>query len=257
MTALPLLALVAGLYGWGMRRTRRPWPAWRAAAMACALVALGVAFSGALGDAADRRLQAHMVEHLLIGLVAPASIAIAAPVGLALRALPTTPRRALGRALTGRVIRLVSRPVVAFPLATAVLFAYHMIPAVFDAAFDAPAVHALEHAALFWTALPCAMLVVGADPLPHRPSGVGIVGWMSVPMVAMAGIGAAYTSWQTVHFAHYAAYAGALGDQQAAGTVMWAGAAAMVPVTVLAAWLALWREEQRQRRRDAAMKAAA
>lgn len=257
MTALPLLAVVAGLYGWGMRRARRPWPVWRAAAMAGALVALGVAFSDGLAGASDRRLQVHMVEHLLIGLVAPALIAIAAPVGLALRALPRAPRRALGQALTGRTVRFWSRPVVAFPLATAALFAYHTIPPVFDAAFAAPAVHALEHAALFWTALPCAMLVVGADPLPHRPSGVGIVGWMSVPMVAMAGIGAAYTSWQTVHFAHYAAYAGALGDQQAAGTVMWAGAAAMVPVTVLAAWLALWREEQRQRRRDAAMEAAA
>ncbi len=256
MTALPLLALVAGLYGWGMRRTRRPWPVWRAAAMAGALAALGIAFSGALADAADRRLEAHMVEHLLIGVVAPALIAVAAPIGLALRALPRAPRRALGQALTGRAIRFLSRPVVAFPLATAVLFAYHMIPAVFDAAFEAPAVHALEHAALFWTALPCAMLVVGADPLPHRPSGVGVVGWMSVPMVAMAGIGAAYTSWQTIHFAHYAAFTGALADQQAAGTVMWAGAAAMVPLTVLAAWLALWREEQRQRRRDAATEIA-
>jgi hypothetical protein len=55
-----------------------------------------------------------------------------------------------------------------------------------------------------------------------------------------------------VHFAHYAAQPGALADQHAAGTVMWVGAAALVPATVLASWLALWREELRQRRRDAA-----
>jgi hypothetical protein len=32
---------------------------------------------------------------------------------------------------------------------------------------------------------------------------------------------------------------------------MWIGAAALVPATVLASWLALWREELRQRRREA------
>ncbi len=31
----------------------------------------------------------------------------------------------------------------------------------------------------------------------------------------------------------------------------------LLSATVLAAWLALWREEQRQRRRDAALEAAA
>jgi cytochrome c oxidase assembly factor CtaG len=252
VTALPVLVVLGALYAWGVRRTRRPWPWWRSVAMAGGLIALAVAFSDRLDRAADERLSAHMVEHLLIGLLAPALIALAAPVGLALRSLPREGRRALGRVLRGRVVRLLSHPLVAFPLATGVLFAYHMSAPLFDAAYDIPLVHAAEHAALFWTALACAMLVIGTDPLPHRPSGVGIVGWMSLMMIAMAGIGAAYGSWSDVHFAHYAAQPGALADQHAAGTVMWVGAAALVPATVLASWLALWREELRQRRRDAA-----
>lgn len=248
MSALVLLVVLGALYAWGVRRARRPWPWWRTAAMAGGLLALGVAFSPPLDAAADERLSAHMVEHLLVGMLAPALIAVAAPVGLALRALPREPRRALGRALRGRALGTLARPIVAFPLATAVLFAYHLSAPLFDLGEDVPVVHAVEHAALFWTALVCAMLVVGADPLPHRPSGVGVVGWMSLPMIAMAGIGAAYGSWGTVHFAHY----GSLADQHSAGTVMWIGAAALVPATVLASWLALWREEVRQRRRDAA-----
>jgi cytochrome c oxidase assembly factor CtaG len=253
VTALPLLAVLGGLYAWGVRRTRRPWPWWRSVAMAGGLIALAVAFSAPLDRAADERLSAHMVEHLLVGMVAPALIALAAPVGLALRALPSRPRRALGRALRGPVLGTLGRPVVAFSLATAVLFAYHLSTPLFDLGEDVAVVHATEHAALFWTALVCAMLVIGTDPLPHRPSGVGVVGWMSLPMIAMAGIGAAYSSWTTVHFAHYAS----LADQHSAGTVMWIGAAALVPATVLASWLALWREELRQRRRDAAMEAVA
>jgi cytochrome c oxidase assembly factor CtaG len=257
MSALPLLAAVAALYAWGVHRARRPWPWWRAAAMGAALVVLAFALGDPVDAASDRRLSMHMVEHLLIGTVAPVLVAVAAPVRLALGSLPRGSRRALAHALNGRAVRVLSRPIVAFPLATAVLFAYHLSPPIFDAAFEVPLVHPLEHAAMFWTALPCAMLLVGADPLPHRPSGVGVVGWMSLPMIAMAGIGAAYTSWTTVHFAHYAALPGALADQHAAGTVMWAGAAVLVPLTVLLAWLALWREEQRQRRRDAALEVAA
>jgi cytochrome c oxidase assembly factor CtaG len=253
MTALPALIALGALYAWGVRRARRPWPWWRSLAMAAGLLTLAVAFSDGLDRAADQRLSAHMVEHVLVGSLAPVLIALAAPVGLALRSLRRDLRRALGRALRGRVLGTLARPVVAFPLASAVTLVYHLSPPVFDAAYSIPLVHAIEHAALFWTALVCAMLVIGTDPLPHRPSGVGVVAWMSLPMIAMAGVGAAYSSWTTVHFAHYAGQAGALADQHTAGTVMWIGAAALVPATVLASWMALWREELRQRRRDAAM----
>jgi cytochrome c oxidase assembly factor CtaG len=252
MSALPLLVALGGLYAAGVLRVRRPWPRWRSAAWAAGLVALGAALAGPVDAGADRRLADHMVQHLLLTGPAPLLLAAAAPVRLALAASGPAGRRRVAGVLRSRAGRLAGRPAVALPAAVAVLVGFHLT-GLFALALEHPLVHAAEHAALFWTALVAWVVLLGVDPLPHTPGVIGRLAWLTALMTAMAVVGAVLVSADHVLWAPYAAQPNALADQRAGGTVMWLGGVAiLVPATLAICGHALWREEQRQRRREAA-----
>ena len=104
-------------------------------------LALAVALWPALDAAADRRLTAHMGEHLLLGLVAPALLALGAPVRLALGGLPPPGRRAVGRALHHPVVRALTRAPVATALVVGATVVVHL-PGAVDAGERSAALHA-------------------------------------------------------------------------------------------------------------------
>jgi cytochrome c oxidase assembly factor CtaG len=220
----------------------------RAAALVAGAAALVVAL-GPLDGPADTRLSAHMAQHLLLVTVAPALLALGAPVRMALARLPRGGRRRVGRALRSRPAHLLARLPVALGLCAATLVAFHL-PPLFGAALAHPAVHGLEHALLFWTALLVWVIVLGVDPVPRRAGAIAALAGLVALMIPMAAVGATYLGAGHVLFAHYAA--GGVADQRSAGTLMWLGGmAVLVPAAVAVAGRALWREEQRQRRREA------
>jgi putative membrane protein len=240
-------AILIGLYLWGVARARRPWPWPRTAAALAGAVALAAALAGPIDAASDHDLAAHMLQHLLVAGIAPLLLALAAPVRLALAALPPEGRRALGRALHLGAVRVLAHPVVAVPLAAAVMVASHLTGA-FELAAGSPPLHAIEHAALFWTALLAWMSILGVDPLPGTPDGVTALAWISLMMVAMTGVGVMLATDDRPRYARYPDIA----EQHAGGTIMWLGGAlVLVPVAVAVAMWALEREERRQRRREA------
>ena len=220
----------------------------RALALAAGAIALGVAL-GPLDGPADARLSAHMAQHLLLVTVAPALLALGAPVRAILRALPRGGRRRLARALRSRPAHLLTSLPVALALSAATVVAFHL-PPLFGAALAHPLVHDLEHALLFWTSLLVWVCVLGVDPVPRRAGAIGGLAALVALMIPMAVVGAAYLGAGHVLFAHYAP--GGPADQRSAGTIMWLGGmAVLVPAAVAVAGRALWREEQRQRRREA------
>ncbi|UGS38366.1 cytochrome c oxidase assembly protein [Capillimicrobium parvum] len=245
MVAVPVVLLA--LYVWGVVRARRPWPWHRTAAFALGCAVLAAALAGPIEARSDGDLPMHMVQHLLIATAAPALLALGAPIRLALAALPAEGRRALGRALHLRAVRVLAHPAVATGLAAAAMVAVHLT-GLFDAAAGSGALHGLEHALLFWTALVAWMAVLAVDPLPHTPDAIGALAWVSVGMVAMTAVGAVLASDDAPRYAHYPS----LAAQQDAGTVMWLGGAALlVPAACAVAMWALAREERRQQRREA------
>lgn len=93
-------------------RRRSPWPAHRTVlwylGLACAAVSLGP-----VADAARTSFTAHMLGHVLLGMLAPLLLVLAAPVTLLLRALPAARARSVTRVLRGRWARTVAHPAVA------------------------------------------------------------------------------------------------------------------------------------------------
>src|SRR4051794_10468846 len=88
------LVIVAGLYLAGVRRARR-WSSRRTAAFLAGLAVMAIALQSGLADGGEQLLSVHMLQHLLVVLVAPPLLLLGAPVALALRSLPRPQRQAL------------------------------------------------------------------------------------------------------------------------------------------------------------------
>jgi cytochrome c oxidase assembly factor CtaG len=250
MSALAPLALPAALavaYWRGVAAAGR-WPWARTALWATGVLALAFALSPPMDAWADVRLSAHMVQHLLLTLVAAPLLVAGAPIRLWLRGLGSGGRRRLARALHSWAARVLARPATGWAAFTAVMVGAHLT-GVYDLALRHPAVHAAEHIAFLGSALLFWAPLVGADPLPGRVGSVGRVAWLLAAMPPMGLIGALLLSGP----ARYAAYAGpgAAADQRTAAAVMWGiGSLVMAGATVALVFAALLAEERRQRRRD-------
>jgi cytochrome c oxidase assembly factor CtaG len=251
MSATPVALALLGAYAAGVRRVRRPWPGGRTAAFAAGCLALAAALAPPVDAAADDRLAAHMAQHLAIGVVVPALLALGAPVRLALAALPRGPRHALGRGLHHPLTAALVRPPLGAGLAVAATVGIHL-PGAVDLALRDDAVHAAEHAVLLWAGLLLWASVLAVDPVPAPPSPIARLAWLTLAMTAMSVVGAAYAGAGRVLVGAYAAHPGAPADQRSAGAVMWIGGAALlVPAIVAVAFAAMLGEEARQRRREA------
>jgi len=148
-TQLAPICLAAALYARRAavlaRRGRRP-PAAKLACFAAGIVVLLVALVTPIDTIGEERLfSVHMLQHVLIGDVAPFLVVLGLS-GPLLR--PVLAIRGV------YALRVLAHPFVALPLWAADLAAWH-VPYLYDAALAHPVVHALEHA-LFFT---CGALV--------------------------------------------------------------------------------------------------
>jgi putative membrane protein len=244
------LVVVALLYAFGRRDhdTLR-----RDACFYSGLGVLVVAIDSPVDTYADRLFWVHMVQHVLLTMVAPPLILLGRPWPRTVRPLPLSIRRAIARVLLA--CRPVAAPLVAFVLFNGVLLAWHL-PVLFDLTLRNQAVHDLEHALflgtalLFWTHLAPTSRRPRLQPAQRVAYGVGaiLVSWVLAVVLGFAS-----------HplYGHYAALAhrpgglSALADQQLAAGIMWVPASIPFTIAVLvAAYRLLEPTEERTVVRD-------
>jgi putative membrane protein len=168
LLALPFVAAML-LYALAVHtsRARRPWPWWRPVLWCAGLVSALLAVVGPLAERSDESFVAHMVGHVLLGMVAPLLLVLSAPVTLALRALPVRAARSLVRVLASAPLRFLTHPVTAAVLSLGGLWVLYATP-LFGQLQTSELVHALVHAhVLIWGYLLTAA-IVGVDPDPRR-----------------------------------------------------------------------------------------
>jgi putative copper resistance protein D len=226
-------------------------PGWRTAAWLAGIGAILVALVSAIDVYADDLLTVHMVQHLLLTMVAPPLLALGAPVTLVMRSVrPVTRRRLLLPILHSRLVRLAASPFVAWPIFTAVMWFAHFSP-IYEAALEQPAIHVAEHAiflgagVLFWWP------VVGADPIPRRMGHGARFAYLVLQMPVNAAVGLAIYWAPLVLYPHYLAVERAWGpsplvDQQVGGLVMWA-AGDLLLLAAVAAIVAGWMRAEGRR----------
>ncbi|SEF88134.1 putative copper resistance protein D [Thermomonospora echinospora] len=149
-----LVAAGAGLYLAGVLRLRRAgvrWPVRRTLAWYGGLLIVLVATCGGLARYSMVLFSNHVVQHLVLTLVAPVPLLLAAPADLALRSLHPgsgseavgrTPRDLLVSVLESRAARLSAHPVAALTAAVLVLYGFYASP-LFEASLRNYPLHSL------------------------------------------------------------------------------------------------------------------
>ena len=251
---LPLLG-AALLYRWAVgvvnrAHTDNPVPRYRVVAWYVGLFVLLIALASPIATYDTTLFAAHMVQHLLIVMVAAPLLAIGAPITLLLRvASPDARQRYILPVLHSRVVRILAFPVIAWLVFAAVMWATHF-SSLFDAALDNDFIHLAEHALYLGTALLFWWPVVGADPSPWRLPHPARVAYLFLGMPQSSFLGLAIFSAPEPLYAHYVALVRSWGptplaDQQWAGGLMWAGGdAAFLIAMIMALWIGLRAEER-------------
>lgn len=169
LVCLLLLLASASAYGIGVRRTRGGWPWWRSALWLTGLASVAVALVGPLGQAARTGFTAHMAGHLLLGMIGPLLLVLAAPISLALRTLPVAGARRLSRVLRSRPVRVVSHPVVAALFNAGGLWLLYTTD-LFHLMHSSVWIHALIHVHVLVAGVVFTASIISPDPLAHRAS---------------------------------------------------------------------------------------
>jgi cytochrome c oxidase assembly factor CtaG len=229
------------------------------------LLAIAVALMSGIDRYDTDLFSVHMVQHILLTLVAAPLIALGAPITLLLRASTSRVRqRWILPVLHSRIVRVVSFPVVAWVLFAGVMWGTHFSP-IFDRALEDPLLHDLEHLAYLVAGLLFWWPAVGLDPSPWRMAHPVRVLYVFLQMpqntfLAVAVLGASAPLYQ-----HYATLVRPWGptplaDQQAAGGIMWLVGDLIFLGAILLLVLGWMRAEERKtaqsdRRADQAMAA--
>lgn len=252
---LCVLCFAGALYGWGAIRCRTRWSARRMTSFMGGLFVVALALLSGIDQYADELLSVHVLEHLLLILIAPLLLLWGAPVRLALGASPPAGRHALAALLGSRTVHVLTRPAFGFALFTVVVLGTHLT-GVYEAALRNQAIHACEHAAYFWSGLLFLAPLLAADPIPHPPGAIARFSWLMAAMVVMALPAGVFLLDGRVHYPFYvtpahALHTSALSDQRAAGALMLVGGGVVMGVlAIVIAMSAMLAEERRQKRRD-------
>jgi putative membrane protein len=186
--------------------------------VAAGVVALAVALSPPLDAGADGSLPAHMVQHVLLTMVAAPLLAAGLP------RLPRLP------------------PVAAWILFAATGWIVHFT-GLFEAAAEHLPVHVAEHALLLGAALLFWAVVVGPRATMSHPLRLL---YLAVAMPQNTFLALSISSAGRVLYPHYAGGGDPLGRQRLAGGIMWVAGDLLLLGAVLVLAGAWARHEERQ-----------
>jgi cytochrome c oxidase assembly factor CtaG len=226
-----------------------------------------IAVIGALASPIDaialELFSVHMVQHMLLTIVAAPLLLLGAPVRPLLRGLPAAIRsavvRPLARATAIRsLLHVLRHPLVAVGIYVGGLYLWHW-PELYDAAAANVALHTLEHAHFFLGALLFWSVVI--DPMPFKgtlPYAARIVYLLLAGAAQNTLLGGLLAFSTRTFYAYYVDRAAALGidaltDQRVGGAIMWVPGDTIFLIAASGAFF-LWleMEEREQRRREAA-----
>ena len=158
LAPIAVVAIAYGVRARTLARRDQPVPGWRIALFALGIVLLVLAVASPIAAVGEEELFSfHMVQHLLLGDLAPLCL-LAGLTGPLLRpvlALPGVYR-----------LRVLANPFVALPIWAANLALWHT-PALYEAAVENGAVHALEHVCFFAAGIVLWLPVLETLPAPE------------------------------------------------------------------------------------------
>ncbi|HVI35020.1 MAG TPA: cytochrome c oxidase assembly protein [Gaiellales bacterium] len=248
VAVLATVALAAVGYVTAATRLRRrgdAWPVGRDISFVLGgLGAITLATTWWPGVYDDTLFWAHMVQHMVLSMVAPIFLALGAPVTLLLRTLPARPRQRLVTVLRSRAAAVVINPLVGFALLFGTPFALYYT-GLYETTLRDPLLHQWLHVHFVLAGCIFFWPLIGIDPVPGRlPHPLRLI-LLFVTLPAHAWLGISIMSDKAVIAGDYYRALGRswgpslLQDQNIGGGLLWA-TGDLVGLVVVAALFVQW-----------------
>jgi cytochrome c oxidase assembly factor CtaG len=237
------------------RHAAHPPAAWRIAAFLSGLMVIGIALTSPIETYEGQLFNVHMLQHMLLELVAAPLLLLGAPATMALRAASPSVRPRLLAVLHSRAVAVLSFPLLAWVLFAAVNWGWHF-STLYDQALENQWLHDLQHVTFLAAGLLFWWPVIGADPSRWRLPYPARLFYLFLAMPQNSFLGVALMS-APVLYPHYASNLRTWGpsplvDQGIGGMLMWVGGDVVFLLAmglVVAAWVR--QEDRRAARLDA------
>jgi putative membrane protein len=257
-----VLALAGTIYtsGWWrlrarteLRRRHSRWQAgegWRPVAYLGGLLVVGIALLSPLDVLSSQLFIMHMVQHVLLVMIAPPLLLLANPLPFMLWGLPDRWRRQIAGVFRPgtrfrRFLSMTTGPGHVWLFFVLVYWGWHD-PNAYSLALTNGFVHDLEHITFFLASMLFWWHAVGAGPRIHRPlSTIGRFAFVlsAVPPNMLAGIAIAFANEPIYpYYEHVPRLWGisVMDDQRIAGVIMWVPGSMMymfAALLLVARWL--------------------
>jgi cytochrome c oxidase assembly factor CtaG len=245
------LTLFAGIYVWRFAQARKQVGAsasargvgpLQALAFGGGMLALLVALVSPLDGLGDEYLfSAHMVQHVLIGDVAPSRVIM----------------RPATRRLTSLERRLgpLASPATGIALWLVFMYLWH-IPALYDAAAEHPLLHLLEHVSFFAAGVALWWPLIQPVPMRRRLTGLQPIAYIGTAKAGLAALGI-FLTWSTTAIYPYYEHTpriwglSPIEDQNVAGVIMMVEQSMTLALVLVALFIRmLAQSETEQLRRE-------
>jgi cytochrome c oxidase assembly factor CtaG len=220
----------AGLYLWGVvrvarRHPARPWPAWRTGMFLAGLAVVVLATESGIGAYDDVLFWDHMVQHLMLIMIAPPLLIVGEPITLLLHASRNPLHTWAKRIVRSRVASFLTWPVFGVAAYTVAITATHLT-GLANLVETNQALHDAEHVLFLVVGYLFFLPILGQEPIRWRLSYPVrfIILVLVMPVDTFTGLLLGYGTASTPGVPQGARPAwapGAVADLHAGGAVMW------------------------------------
>jgi len=242
-----------GLYGWGVTRVARrhparPWPAWRTCLFGAGVAVIVLATESGIGAYDDLLFYDHMVQHLLLLMVAPPLLIAGQPLTLLLHASRNPLHTWAKRVLRSRVASFLTWPVFgAVAYALAVLAAH--LSGVANVVEHNQIAHNAEHALFVLIGYLFYLPILGREPIRWRLSYPVrfVILVLLMPVDTFTGLALGYGSASSPGLPTGPRPAWApspVSDLHLGGAAMWVGGDGIMFILMMLVFL-MWSRDER------------
>jgi cytochrome c oxidase assembly factor CtaG len=261
VTVLAVAAAVAYLEGaWRVTRRRpakrerqarrerqgRPWPWWRTGMFLAGLAVLVLATESGVGAYSDTLFWDHMIQHLMLIMIAPVLLVAGQPLTLLLQASRDPLHTRAERALKSRVVSALTWPPFGIVGYTATIVGTHLT-GLMNVIMSNAAIRDGEHVLYLVVGFVFFLPLVGQEPIRWRISYPArlLVLFLTMPVDTFTGLILGYSNTPMSGMGPRPSWApNAISDLHSGGAVMWIGGDAIMFAVMMLVFLAWTRQGQ-------------
>jgi cytochrome c oxidase assembly factor CtaG len=247
------VAVLAILYLVGIARVRRrhparPWPALRSLSFFAGLLAVVLATESSIGAYDDVLFSVHMVQHLMLIMVAPPLMVAGRPVTLLLHASRNPLHTWTKTVIRSRVVSAVTCPPVAAILYAATIVGTHLT-GFMNLTLQHEGIHDAEHVLYLVVGYLYFLPLLGSEPIRWKMSFPSRFLLLALSMPVDTFVGVVLLQANHELFGAYAKTGrtwgpSLLSDLHAGGAIMWVGGDAIMFVLVLCVFVVFMRDKR-------------